>query len=334
MRVLVTGANGFVGRSICEDLQNNSINLVKLIRQNPDRIAISESESESEVFFADITDEEFIKNTEKIGNIDVVIHTAGLAHQFGDISKEDFWKVNVNGTKNVAKLAKLLKAKHFILISSVSVYGEIEEANTQTNKSVVTELDECNPKGFYAESKYQSELVCREVLSNKTTSLTILRLATVIGEGDKGNVRRLINIINSGKFIWIGKGKNKKSLIYKRDIARAVTSILFNNKKRIEVFNLTANAVSMKDIVSTIAESLSARVFPINIPAKFVHLTLKITNKVVKVNKIIQLEKSINKWVSDDTYSGDALFKEYGFLPKTSVKEALEKEVKWYLNNK
>jgi nucleoside-diphosphate-sugar epimerase len=60
---------------------------------------------------------------EILENVDVVVHAAGLAHQFGKSDKEDFWRINIGGTRNVAERAVKLKAGHFVLISSVAVYG-------------------------------------------------------------------------------------------------------------------------------------------------------------------------------------------------------------------
>src|SRR4028119_823654 len=121
-KVLVTGAKGFVGSEIVRFLENEyervfTVENDKTLR-NKKQGQISEN-----AFAVDITNREAVLGLKKIGAIDFFVHSAGLAHQFGETVREDFQKVNVSGTANVLELARKLSVKHFILISSVSVYG-------------------------------------------------------------------------------------------------------------------------------------------------------------------------------------------------------------------
>ena len=119
-----------------------------------------------------------------------VMHVAGLAHVFekteADISP--FKAINEQGTANVAHAAAEAGVQHFILISSVSVYGAFTQG-------VYDESAPCCPEGPYAESKYQAEQRAIEIAQQSSMALTILRLATLYGEGDPGNVARLMRAI-------------------------------------------------------------------------------------------------------------------------------------------
>ena len=204
MKVLVTGASGFVGREIVAELLREKHEVFCLVSPK------SKKDKDLPNFFqADISEVEDLNELEKsFENIDAIIHSAGLAHQFGKTADEDFWNVNVNGTQNVARLAVNLQVKHFILISSVSVYENVLRETISIDETFA-----CNPKSIYARSKFESENVAREVCEANKIALTILRLATVIGENDRGNTARLIEAIDKKRFIWIGKGENRKSLI-------------------------------------------------------------------------------------------------------------------------
>ena len=126
-KVLVTGAKGFIGSEIVRFLEKDYEHVYslenKITRENEEKRLDSDNGFQK-VFAADITDREAVLSLEKIGSVDFLVHSAGLAHQFGATSREDFQKVNVDGTANVLELAGKLNVKHFLLISSVSVYGQ------------------------------------------------------------------------------------------------------------------------------------------------------------------------------------------------------------------
>ena len=71
-------------------------------------------------------------------------------------------------------------------------------------------------------------------------ALTILRLATLYGEGDPGNVGRLIRTLDRGRFLWIGDGSNRESLLYKGDAARACMAVAERPASGINIYNVSA----------------------------------------------------------------------------------------------
>jgi nucleoside-diphosphate-sugar epimerase len=326
-KILVTGANGFIGEAICRELKNASYDIYKLVRKSEKKQV-----GQKNVLVGDIGSEDFNPNIKTIGSADILIHCAGLAHQFGNTVEEQFWQVNVEGTQRVAELALKLKVKHFIHISSVSVYGIISN-----EKSAINETTYCQPKDIYSRSKFESEKRVRSILRDTVVNLTILRPVTVIGEGDRGNVYRLIKLIRRGKFIWLGRGRNEKSLIYKNDLARAVLALIEQGAKKGEkfnIYNLSAHSASMFEIVGVISRLLKRKIIPLKIPVRPVLGIIALLRKITKTEKLIELENSINKWIRNDVYSAEKFFRDYGYRPETPIPFALEKEVKWFLNKK
>lgn len=325
MRVLVTGGTGFLGKEIVRLLVENNFEVLCLAtKKSVDSFIDNQLLSFLE---ADISSTEQLDKINSIENIDVLIHCAGLAHQFGKINPERFYEVNVTGSKNVAEFAVKLGCERLILISSVAVYG-FKKAN------IISPIDEetkCNPKGVYAESKYQGELICREICSENNIALTVLRPATIIGEGDRGNVYRLIKVLKKGLFIWIGKGTNYKSLIYKKDVAEACLEILKRSNENFEIYNLSAEPVTMKEIVSEISKLLNKKNSNIIIPESFLNLIFQLNKKTLKSGKIEKLFETIEKWKSDEVFSSKKIREKYGFVAKTSAKEALKKETEYFL---
>ena len=324
MRVLVTGAKGFVGKAIISALSENRIEFV--ILDLPPAPADVPPEHFSGV---DITNLEELEKLSNIGPIDAVVHAAGLAHQFGVVSREKFWRVNVDGTRNAAELAARLNAKRFVLISSVSVYGKVNHEGPERSESSI-----CHPEGSYAESKYESENIARRICEKIGLDLIILRLATVIGEGDAGNVSRLIRAVDKRRFYWIGKGENRKSLVYKGDVARACLTVLTSKQDRSGVYNISAPAETMKDIVSYIEQALGKKVPPVGIPAGLLKLAFGVNSKTLSIGRISRLGETVKKWLSDETFSAKRFKEDYAFEPETTVQEAIQREVAWYLAHK
>jgi nucleoside-diphosphate-sugar epimerase len=324
MRILVTGAEGFVGKAIVAALLEKKFCVFCLASLK------SETKSAPKLFRADIGNLESLNCLDELKNIDAVIHSAGLAHQFGDVNEKDFWKVNVEGTKNVVLKAAHLAAKHFVLISSVSVYGKAR----QDKRIEIDEDFPCEPEGAYAQSKLEAEKIATEICEENSIPLTILRLATVVGEGDQGNTARLINWIDAGRFLWIGKGENLKSLIYKGDVAEACACVLDKKTSETEIFNVTSEPVSMKEIVGEIAKNLNKKIPKIYVPAKLSEVAFKLNSKITRIGKIHKLSETIEKWLSDDVFSGEKIALRYKFRAKTKISEAIERQVESYKNRK
>lgn len=336
MKILVTGASGFVGGEICELLRRSNLEVYATGRRGMRR------DERVNYFAADITDAASLRKLLHIKKVDAVVHTAGLAHRFKNVGRDEFWAANVLGTKNVARLADELNAEHFVLLSSVAVYGKTKTEN----RSAAFEEDrrKCQPQGFYAASKYEAEQTARSVCSQGNMDLTILRLATVVGEGDCGNVRRLIRAIDENRFLMLGDGRNRKSLIYKSDAAAACRTILFESferkkeartsferKKDAKIFNLTGEPLPLRSIVERIAVGLGRKPPRLFIPARGLRHILK---RFERIEKVKQLSDTLEKWLSDEAFSNEKIKAAYDFRLATSVPEALGREVAFYLREK
>lgn len=327
-KILVTGSSGFVGNSLVGELQNIEKYEIYGLVGNRKGIGVYNQTGLKKIFRGDISDYETLKKAEELKKTDILVHTAGLAHQFGRVKKEDFWRVNVQGTENVCRLAQKIGVEHFILISSVAVYGDYAG-------SEIDETFSCHPKGFYAESKLKSENRAIEFCEQNKIRLTILRLATVIGEGDYGNTARLITAIDQKRFIWVGDGSNKKSLIYKTDVARGIGQVIQakgNIKK--EIYNLTGAAVSMREVVEAIAEGLHKKTPRLRIPENLVRRFFRVNKTGLSFEYLKKFEKTFEKWLSDDIFSGKKFFGQFNFKPETTVYEAIAKQVDYYLSQK
>lgn len=317
MRILVTGASGFIGNKIVSVLKENNWTVVGSARNKP------KESFDTEFIEIDITDTNQIQDANFSGKFEAVIHCAGLAHQFGKIDKKSFERVNVEGTRNITELSVKLNVKQFILISSTAVYG--------FNNGEVDEKNVCLPETFYAESKLKAETVCREICEKNNIALTIFRLTSVLGEKGIGNIPRLINSIYKRRFFWIGNGQNKKSMIYVNDVALACLKILKSKKNSTEIFNLAAEPIEMRELVSIISSELNRKILKSSLPIRIPRTVFELNRKTLNLSALEKISVLLEKWISDDIYLSDKFQNEYNFKFETPIEEAVRKQCRWFL---
>jgi nucleoside-diphosphate-sugar epimerase len=310
-QLVVTGASGFLGSEIV-GLARASGWHVRILDRNP-RMQVEGVE----ILLGDIGDSRVLRNA--CEGASAIVHAAGLAHVFGPGARDSarFNLVNELGTANVVDAALKEGVSHIILVSSVSVYGDY--LGTRCDETVP-----CYPKGPYAMSKWKGELRATERMADGRGSLTILRFATIYGEGDRGNVARLIRALESKRFIWSGSGQNQKSLIYKEDAARACLCALDRHESAVGVFNVSAPPSTMREIVTAICEVLGRPVPRLSLPLSVLRTAGAISRKI---GDPWDLDQRLQRFVRDDVYDGSKFEARFGFCPAVSLSEGLRKEV-------
>ena len=285
MKVLITGVNGFIGSNIYNGLKDNH-----------EVLGISQSKKSNKCdnyICCDLTDK---KTLEKIikdhKDIDVIVHCAALAHNKGnDLSKERFMKVNYEVTKYLVDISnEYLKLKHFIFLSTISVYGE------KIDKDVYIESDECYPKSPYAVAKKKSE---EYIEASCRAPYYILRLAPVYSDEFRLNIQRRTEI--KGFNYIVGSGSNKLSLCNVKNIVSVIDGIVDNKVKENEIYNVADEQVySFKYMLNANKVSLIKLLIP-----KFIVYVLYKLNKIA-IHKQFVEENSI-KLISDNIYSANKM---------------------------
>lgn len=213
MKILLTGASGFLGQYLLKELTGHVVTLGK---------------SKSNSISCDLAEE-----VPELTGFDLVIHSAGHAHRIPKTPGEElkFYQINLFGTQNL--LNGLSKSpflpKTFIFISTVAVYG------LETGSSI-SELHVPNPQTPYAKSKYEAEILLQKWAWEKQVNLVILRLPLVAGgQRTPGNLGAMIQAIRKGYYFRIGSGSSRKSMVLAQDVASQIGRI----KAQKGVFNLT-----------------------------------------------------------------------------------------------
>jgi len=314
--VLITGASGFVGQAIVDACAHAGLK-ARATGKRP-----QSPWTDIDYHCADINDPHAFEHL--CHQVDWVIHSAGLAHQFryGQFPSKIFEHINVNGIINVLLHAVQARVRHFVLISSVSVYGEHAIPSHEDTP--------CHPEGAYAQSKLSAEQKAIDMAESAGMPLTILRLATVYGEGDPGNVGRLLRTIDRNRFIWIGDGGNRKSLIHREDVARACLAVLAAPAMGTRIFNLSAPPCTMQEVVEGLAANLGRRLPYWHIPTPIALTASGVVSKILPISRLQTFHNTVQKWVTDDVYDATKFCETFDFQPQVSLAEGLQREVAWY----
>ena len=201
MKILVTGASGFIGSALIEYLSSiHGVSVVGMVRSLGD----ANTNKAVEYRIGEIGTSQNINVN--LSDIDVVIHTAGRAHIMRDSAVnpiDEFRRVNTYGTIGLAKMAAASGVRRFIFLSSIKVNGE----STLTGFP----FSECNiedPRDAYGVSKYEAELGLRMISQATGLEVTIIRPPLVYGTGVKGNFNTLIKVLSLRIPLPLGLVKN------------------------------------------------------------------------------------------------------------------------------
>lgn len=304
-KCLVTGATGVIGLPLVMELLKQGHQVKVLVRNVVDFFPV-----EVEQIVGNLLDEKSLQKATQ--NCDWVFHLAAKLHINNPTENlaNEYREINIDATRKLLEFSK--SAEKFIFFSTINVYGE------SFNSKIFDENDELNPSGIYAESKYAAEKV---VLLQKNG--IVLRLAAVYGSRMKGNYLSVLSLIRKGIFVFIGEGKNRRTLIHHHDAARAAVFIAENEKTKGQIYNVSDNKIhKFHDIVENISKVIGKNPPKIKIPVSVARLIFRLIDKFSSVSgkKLPISSELLNKLLEDMAVSSDKL-KSLGFEPEFNLEK-------------
>jgi len=189
-------------------------------------------------------------------DVDVVFHLSALVHQMGGTTQEEYEKVNVTQTLELAKKAKASGVKHFVFMSTVAVYG--------IENGVMHENSECHPLTEYGKSKLKAEKELRK-LEDESYKVSIVRPPIVNGYNPPGNMKSLVNLVNKVPVLPFGNINNKRSMVYIGNLCHLVDEVI--KQKESGIFLASDDEpLSTTKLCEHIAKNLDKKVYLVKIP--------------------------------------------------------------------
>lgn len=292
MKLLLTGALGFLGREIYKNC-SSQFEIVSIGRSNQNDI-VSDLASN-------------IPNLNQ--RFDIIVHVAGKAHMVPKtpMQNDEFLKVNFKGTENLCRALEKneLLPQIFIFISSVAVYG-IEHGDG------INEFVGSTPNSIYGKSKLLAEEFLLDWIVDKNIKLIILRLPLVVGSNPPGNLGKMIKGIKRGTYFSIGGGKARKSMVLAEDVAKLIAECPVVSG----IYNLTDGYhPSFAELESMICEQLQ-RPKPFNMPLGLA----KILGKIGDFTPHFPVNTdTVHKITQDLTFSDLKARQELGWNPSKVI---------------
>jgi len=328
MRIIVTGATGFIGRNLAESFNKEGIDVVATGRNQ----GVGQKLKRDKVYFAPAD----IKNTAQVEQAfltaDFVVHCAAKAGDWGKY--KEFYETNVIGTKNVINACIQKGIKRIIFISSPSVYFNGE------NRFDILEDDPVPEKQFsYGKTKLISE---SELLSIKNIGLKaiILRPRAVYGKYDNIIIPRILKLSEKKRFPLINNGQALTDITYIENLIDAVRACFSApDSAWNEIYNISnGDPIRIKDWFSQVLLIFDRPFKPKNMPesiAKKVAVLMEVLSLFPSANKQPALTRfSVGYMARTMTMSIEKARQLLGYSPKVGNREGFEIYRNWYDKNK
>ena len=244
MKLLLTGSNGFIGNYFLNKY-SNKYDILKFSFLNDDFQSLH------------------LKGTSHVSGVDVVIHLSALVHQMGGACADEYERVNVTQTLELAKKAKKSGVGQFIFMSTVKVYGE--ETTEKYTEIFTCEVPfGCKPEDEYGKSKLKAENELLE-LEDENFKVSIIRTPIVYGYGVKANIKNLVNLVKKVPLLPFGNIKNKRSMVYVGNLCHLIDELI--KQKQNGIFLASDDEpLSITKLIELIAKNLETKVTLIKVP--------------------------------------------------------------------
>lgn len=313
-KILVTGANGFIGRALCARLVADGFLVQGAVREVsggtnlPQNIEVAPIGS----IGPDTNWKDFLTD------VDFVIHLAARVHILQDTDRaplQAFRRVNLQGTERLAQQAAHAGVKRFVFMSTIGVNG------SNSGSSAFSESDEPMPHNAYSVSKLEAETRLKEINTKTGMEIVIVRSPLVYGPGNPGNFLSLLRVIAKGIPLPLASVSNIKSFTYVKNLADALICCSLHPKAAGQMYIVSDGVdVSTPELVRSLAAALCkpSRLFPFQ--PSLIRFAGKLTGK----------SEAVDRLLSSLTVDISKIRRELGWEPTYTMEQGLRETAEWF----
>ncbi len=290
--VLVTGSNGFVGRSLCLELARKHEGHEIFAACRSQDAVDSLPDLIQPIILGSLED---IPQSIALENIDCIVHLAARVHQMQDTAADPlaaFRAVNTTATANLAQAAAQARVKRFIYLSSIKVNGEYTPIDQP-----FTAQDIPNPKDPYGISKAEAEIQLRHIAQTTGMEVVIIRPPLIYGPGVKANFLSLMRWLDKGYPLPLGAIHNRRSLVALPNLVDLITTCLTHPAAANQTFLVSDNEdLSTTDLLRRLAHALHRPARLIPVPMSLLQAAAQIIGKPALAQRLCgSLQVDISK---------------------------------------
>jgi UDP-glucose 4-epimerase len=264
--VLVTGANGFVGRHVSPVLSRDGWTVRHAVR--------SPSGSDNEMLIDSIgpaTDW-----SAKLADVDAILHLAARVHHPREEQAGDLYRsINTEGTLHLARCAASAGVKRFVYVSTMLVNG-----SSTDGRAPFREGDKPVPRGVYGISKAEAEAGLEKIADLSSMQISVVRPPLIYGPGVAGNFRQLVKAVRLGMPLPLGSIRNRRAFLGVQNLASFLSNRLSFGDGKFDVYLVAdREQISTPEFVSRIANAMGKRAHILPIPIKALELLLRLKGR-------------------------------------------------------
>jgi nucleoside-diphosphate-sugar epimerase len=287
-RVLVTGANGFVGKSLSSLLKKQGFQVRAALREQSRATLPKDFPVRDQVTF-DLDSNE--NNYDLLlDDVDFVVHLAARVHihkERGD-DRDVYRKTNIDGSRLLAQQAAQHGVRRFIFLSTAKVNGEYTITGKLPGQGSFTESDPAKPQDAYSTSKFEAERAIHDICQSTQMESVILRPSLIYGPGVKANFLRLLETIARGYPLPLASIKNMRSIIFVENLCNAILTCMMHPSAANQTFLISDCDISVPELIRKIAFTMERKSLLMPLPLSLLSTLAALTGKTGTVGRLTQ----------------------------------------------
>ena len=309
-RVLVTGANGFVGRHLCPELVRSGWD-VRAVSRRPASTIPSQCET---VLVSDIGRP--LHWQPLLEDVQAVVHLVARTHKLQDHNGiAAYQELNVGGTRQLVRASIAAGVSRFLFMSSIKAVGEGASA-------AYSETTPCRPEDDYGQSKYDAERLLSEITAGTDLQTVILRSPLIYGAHVKGNFLRLLNAVWRGMPLPLGAIRNTRSMTYVGNLVSAIEVAMQHPAAAGETFHVAdGSALSTRELIVRLAALMRTRALLFSVPPPWLRIVGQMARRSDQVRRVTDSLTVSTKRIQDRLQ----------WQPPHSLESGLRIQVDWFL---
>jgi nucleoside-diphosphate-sugar epimerase len=329
MKILVTGATGFLGGRVVDKLlESNDYQVIATGRDKSKAEKLKEKGATVEV--GSLEDRDFLESITK--DVEVIVHSAALSSPWGKY--QDFYNANIFATRNIVEASKTNNVRRIVHVSTPSIYFDYTD-----RFNIKEDFLPAKFVNHYAETKYKAEKVIDEAFAQGIETIS-LRPRAIVGAGDTTIMPRLLKAQTQGRLKIIGDGENIVDVTSVSNVVDSIILSIHAEKKALgEKYNITnGEPVKLWELIEDTFKGLDLTLNKKKIPFKVAYnfaKALEFASSLTSSYKEPVLTcYGVGVLATAMTMNIDKAKNLLNYHPKQTNKEAVEEFIAWWKTQK